>query len=70
MASREELRRRVGEAILALDEPYRATIWLRFREQLPPRAVARRMGVPGGMPLVIEMELVLTTPPGLWRVPR
>ena len=46
MASQEELRRAVGEAVLALDEPYRATIWLRFREQLPPREVARRMGVP------------------------
>lgn len=46
MAAREELARRVGEAVLALEEPYRTTIWLRFKEELPPREVAARMGVP------------------------
>ncbi len=46
MVAQEELRRRVGAAVLALDEPYRTTIWLRFREELTPREVADRMGVP------------------------
>jgi RNA polymerase sigma factor (sigma-70 family) len=41
-----ESHRRVVEAVLALDEPYRTTILLRFFEDLPPRDVATRMGVP------------------------
>jgi hypothetical protein len=36
----------VVEALLLLDEPLRATLILRFLEELPPRAVATRMGVP------------------------
>lgn len=43
---REEARRRVVEALLALDEPLRTTLILRFLEELPPRAVAARMDVP------------------------
>ncbi len=43
---REEARRRVVEALVRLDEPLRATLVLRFLEDLPPRAVAKRMGVP------------------------
>ncbi len=39
--------RRVVEAVLALDEPYRTTLLLRFYEGLPPREIADRMGVPG-----------------------
>lgn len=35
----------VGE-VMALDEPYRRTILLRFFEGLPPREIATRMGVP------------------------
>lgn len=46
MVAGEEMRRRVGDAVLALKEPYRTTIWLSFREALPPREVAMRMGVP------------------------
>jgi len=38
--------RAVVDAVLSLDEPYRATILLRFFEGLPPRAVAARMAVP------------------------
>ena len=38
--------RDVVEAVLALDEPYRSTIVLRFFEDLPPRRIARREGVP------------------------
>lgn len=41
-----ELHRLVVESVLGLDEPYRTTVLLRFFEDLPPRAVAVRMGVP------------------------
>src|SRR5262245_33378621 len=41
-----ESHRRVVEAVLALEEPYRTTVLLRFFEDLPPREVAARMGVP------------------------
>jgi RNA polymerase sigma-70 factor (ECF subfamily) len=43
---RERLRRDVVDAVLALAEPYRGTILLRYFEGLPPRDVATRMGVP------------------------
>ncbi len=33
-------------AVLALDEPYRSTLLLRFFDDLPPRDVAKRTGVP------------------------
>lgn len=41
-----ELHRRVVDAVLALDEPYRTTILLRFFEDEPPARIAERMGVP------------------------
>ena len=37
---------RVLQAVLALKEPWRETVLLRFYEGLPPRVVAARMGVP------------------------
>lgn len=43
---REELRRELVEAVLALEEPCRSTIVLRFLEELPPREVARRLRCP------------------------
>jgi len=43
--AREETRRRVVLAVLDLAEPYRTTVILRFLEELPPREVARRLGV-------------------------
>ncbi|HZO07770.1 MAG TPA: sigma-70 family RNA polymerase sigma factor, partial [Myxococcota bacterium] len=43
---REEARQRVVAAVLALEEPLRTTLVLRFLEDLPPRAVAARMAVP------------------------
>ncbi|MGH7149653.1 MAG: sigma-70 family RNA polymerase sigma factor, partial [Planctomycetota bacterium] len=46
IVAREETRRRVVEAVLALEEPYRSAVVLRFYEDLPPRAIARRLGVP------------------------
>src|SRR5262245_2004586 len=38
--------RRVVSSVLALEEPYRDVVLLRFFEDLPPREVARRLGVP------------------------
>jgi RNA polymerase sigma-70 factor (ECF subfamily) len=46
LATRLELHERLVAAVRALDEPYRSTIALRFLEDLPPRIVAERMGVP------------------------
>jgi RNA polymerase sigma factor (sigma-70 family) len=46
LVARATLRRSVVEAVLDLPEPYRSTILLRFFEELPPREVARRLGVP------------------------
>lgn len=43
---REALRRRIIAAADSLEEPMRATILLRYMEGLPPREVARRLGVP------------------------
>jgi RNA polymerase sigma-70 factor (ECF subfamily) len=41
-----ELHRRIVDAVLALDEPYRATLLLRFFEDETPARIAARMGVP------------------------
>ena len=46
IVERESVRRQVVEAVLALDEPYRSAILLRFYEELPPRRIAERLGVP------------------------
>jgi len=43
---REAARSRVVTAVLELDEPYRAAILLRFYENMPPRTIARRTGIP------------------------
>ena len=43
---REALRRQVVQAVLDLDEPFRAAVLLRFFEDLPPREIARRLDVP------------------------
>lgn len=43
---REELRAEIVRAVLALDEPYRAAIVLRYFEELSPAEAARRLGVP------------------------
>jgi RNA polymerase sigma-70 factor (ECF subfamily) len=39
-----ETQKELVVAVLALGEPYRTTVLLRFFEELPPREVARRMG--------------------------
>ncbi len=41
-----ESHERVVLAVLALEEPWRTTILLRFHEGLPPREIARRGGLP------------------------
>jgi RNA polymerase sigma factor (sigma-70 family) len=41
-----EMHREVVDAVLALDEPYRTTVLLRYFEDLAPREIARRQGVP------------------------
>ena len=46
IVEREATRRRVLGAVLELDEPYRSAILLRYFENLPPRDLARRLGVP------------------------
>ncbi|MBL8753845.1 MAG: sigma-70 family RNA polymerase sigma factor [Planctomycetes bacterium] len=43
----EEQRRRVVQAVLALPQPYRNVVLLRFWEELSPAAIAARLGVPG-----------------------
>lgn len=44
--AREDLRRRLVEHLLALDEPVRSVMILRFAEELPPRDIARRLRIP------------------------
>jgi len=45
LVQREAVRRRVVEAVLGLGEPCRTVIVLRFYDGLPPRAIARQLGV-------------------------
>ncbi len=44
--ARAETGRRLVAAVLALDEPYRTAILLRYVDDLPPRKVAAQTGVP------------------------
>lgn len=44
--ARIETQRRVLEAVTALREPYKTTIWMRWFEGLPPREIARRLDLP------------------------
>src|SRR6185503_4315001 len=46
IVERAELQRRLVEAVLQLDEPYRTVILLRFYEELEPRDIARMLGQP------------------------
>ncbi|MEO6708581.1 MAG: sigma-70 family RNA polymerase sigma factor, partial [Planctomycetota bacterium] len=43
---REELRRTLVERVLALEEPFRDALILRFFDELPPREIARRLELP------------------------
>lgn len=42
--ARRETLQRVTDAVLRLDEPYQTAVFLRYFEDLPPRAIARRTG--------------------------
>lgn len=46
VVARVEIDRAVVNSVAELPEPYRTTLLLRFYDGLPPRDVARRMGVP------------------------
>lgn len=46
LALRAETGRDLAARVLALDEPMRSTLLLRFWDGLPPRAIAKRQGVP------------------------
>src|SRR5262245_27784987 len=46
LVERVLLQRELVNAVLALEEPYRSTVLLRFFEELPPREIARRTGAP------------------------
>ncbi len=46
LVEQAEAQRAVAAAVTKLPEPYRATVLLRYFEELPPRGVAARMGVP------------------------
>jgi len=48
LALRLEAQRLVGDLVLALDEPYRSTVLLRYHEGLAPAEIARRQQVPPG----------------------
>jgi RNA polymerase sigma-70 factor (ECF subfamily) len=46
IVARAELQRRIAGAVMELDEPYRSAVLLRYFEDLPPREIAKRLGVP------------------------
>ncbi len=46
LVERALVQRELVEAVLALDEPYREIVLLRFYEGLPPRTIARRLQIP------------------------
>lgn len=46
LVAREQLRRRVADAVLALAEPYRTTVWLRWFQGMTTADVAAHEGVP------------------------
>ncbi len=46
LAARAETQRDVVDAVLALSEPYRSTVLLRYFEGLAPQEIARRRGIP------------------------
>jgi RNA polymerase sigma factor (sigma-70 family) len=46
LAERVAWQQRVVAAVLALDAPYRTVVLLRYYEDLPPRRIAGRLGIP------------------------
>ncbi|MBN2492289.1 MAG: sigma-70 family RNA polymerase sigma factor [Planctomycetes bacterium] len=54
MVERESARLAVGRAVLALEEPYRTAVLLRYFEDLPPREIAVRLDI---SPAAVEGRL-------------
>jgi RNA polymerase sigma factor (sigma-70 family) len=48
LVERVELERQVAAAVLAIAEPYRQTLLLRYYEELEPTEIARRLRIPAG----------------------
>jgi RNA polymerase sigma-70 factor (ECF subfamily) len=48
LVERAELHRQVVQAVVALEEPYRSTLLMRYFEDLTPKEIARRSGIPPG----------------------
>lgn len=48
LVARAEMQRAISDAVVALDEPMRTTILLRYIEELSSAEIARRQGVPEG----------------------
>lgn len=46
LLERASMQRKVVDAVMGLEEPYRTAILLRFFESLPPRVIAERLDVP------------------------
>ena len=46
VVAKAEVHRTLVDTVLALDEPYRSCLLLRFFENLPPREIARQTGAP------------------------
>lgn len=47
LAARAELEQLAVQAVLALDEPWRETLLLRYVQELEPAEIAQRLGLPG-----------------------
>jgi RNA polymerase sigma factor (sigma-70 family) len=47
VAARMEMTRRIVDAVDALEERYRVVVVLRFHDDLQPREIAERLGIPG-----------------------
>ena len=48
LLERAQLERRLAELVIALDEPFRTTVLLRYREGLTAEQIAKQQGVPAG----------------------
>ncbi len=46
LVAREELRRKIVEACLDLEEPYRSVVFLRYFEELPAIRIAQKLSIP------------------------